>query len=255
MPIERPILNNIQNLPKKRRSMGSHQSASPQTTTWITPPHIGPALGLFDLDPCEHTKMPWRMARKGYTIHEDGLKEPWEGSVWLNPPYTTAGLPSWMDRMRQHSNGISLLSARTEIDVWHSYIWPYCLTLFFFKGRLWFYDENGKRGKTNAGAPSVLISYDERSADRIADSKLPGRHIPVNLQPIIVVGISPTWKSVVGIAIGRLNGEGALTQIYDLVEQIAPDKVAANGFYKEQIRKVLQEHFERIKKGVYSNGN
>jgi hypothetical protein len=238
---------------KKKDGMGSHQSAAAVTTTWITPPHIGPALGMFDLDPCEHTKMPWRLARDGFTIHENGLRQPWEGSVWLNPPYTTHGLGQWMDKMRSHEHGIALLSARTEIDTWHTYIWPFCFTIFWFKGRLWFYDENGQIGRTNAGAPSVLISYDAESADRIADSGLPGRHLPVNSQPIIIVGISPSWKSVIKIALNRTNRPASVKEVYDLVEQLAPDKCQNNAHWKEKVWQQLQEHSERISKGLYSN--
>jgi len=238
---------------KKKNGMGSHQSAAAVTTTWITPPHIGPALGLFDLDPCEHTKMPWRLARNGFTINDNGLRQRWEGSVWLNPPYTTHGLGQWMDKMRRHEHGIALLSARTEIDTWHTYIWPYCFTIFWFKGRLWFYDENGQVGRTNAGVPSVLISYDTESADRIADSGLPGRHLPVNSQPIIIVGVSPSWKSLIMIALNRTNGPASVKEIYDIVEQLAPDKCQNNVHWKEKIRQQLQEHSDRISKGFYSN--
>lgn len=234
------------------KGMSGHQSASPKSTTYITPPHIGPALGLFDLDPCEHTTMPWRMARRGYTINDNGLLQQWEGNVWMNPPYTTAEIRRWMAKLAAYGRGIALIHARTETFHFEKYVYPIADTIFHFYGRLYFHDETGKRLSANAGAPSVLISYGEENADRIADSGLKGKHLPVNAQVIVIVGISPSWSTVVASAIRRSNGTAALQTIYDLVELIAPDKVQRNHHYREKIRRTVQEQFERVGKGVYS---
>lgn len=77
------------------------------------------------------------------------------------------------------------------------------------------------------------------------------RHLFVNYTPVVVVGISPTWKSVVTIAVERIGGKADLTTIYDLVEQIAPDKTTKNKHFKEKIRQQLQLYFTRIGTGKW----
>jgi hypothetical protein len=59
---------------------------------WYTPPiYIEMArqvLGNIDLDPASnHIAQEWIQAKVYYTKEDDGLIQPWFGSVWLNPPY------------------------------------------------------------------------------------------------------------------------------------------------------------------------
>ena len=83
-------------------AMSSHQSAKPATETWFTPPAIIEALGgagSFDLDPCSHIDRPWPTARRHLTIEDNSLIVPWDGRVFLNPPYTTALIARFMARL------------------------------------------------------------------------------------------------------------------------------------------------------------
>lgn len=66
--------------------MKTYLSPEGATDTWITPKYITEALGHFDLDPCEHTEMPWRHADKGYTILDNGLVSEWGGEFGLTHP-------------------------------------------------------------------------------------------------------------------------------------------------------------------------
>jgi hypothetical protein len=50
----------------------------------------------------------------------------------------------------------------------------------------------------------------------------------------------------------KLNGTGALKDIYNMVERVAPDRIEKNPFYKEKIRQKLQKYFVRVEKGVYT---
>lgn len=237
------------------KGIGGHQSAKMISDTWLTPPEIITALGPFDLDPCAAPNMPWRTASRMLTVADDGLTHDWTGSrVWLNPPYGRE-IDRWMERMASHGDGIALIFARTETAMYFRYVWPKATSILFLEGRLFFYREDGIKAKANAGAPSVLIAYGTRNSDSISDSGIKGKHLPVNHTPVVVVGVSPTWRSVITIAVNRAGGEAQLSQIYDLVEQIAPDKTSQNQNYRAKIRQQLQYHFTRIAEGRYTNQN
>lgn len=233
------------------KGMSGHQSADSRTNEWLTPPEILRALGEFDLDPCAPVKRPWSIARHHFTIEDNGLAHEWFGRVWLNPPYSTELIKLFMKRMAGHHNGIALTFARTETEFFHKYVWPSCDSILFIEGRIAFHNTAGIKAKMTGGAPSCLIAYGEHNVDAIASSGIKGKHLLVNSVPIVIVGISPSWKSVVTIALSRLNGTAHLQAIYDVVELIAPDKIERNQFYKEKIRQTLQNYFTRINKGIY----
>lgn len=133
-----------------------------KTVIWLTPPDILKRLGRFDLDPCSAPRpRPWDTATHHFDgKNYDGLKEPWFGRVWLNPPYDTPAMTKFMRRMVDHKNGIALLFARTDTRVWQEWIFPYADSLFFIQGRIKFHLSDGRLA-WGAGAPSVLISYSE----------------------------------------------------------------------------------------------
>ena len=68
---------------------------------WLTPPAIIAALGEFDLDPCSPVIRPWDTAKTHFDIHADGLKQPWFGRVWMNPPYGDETF-IWMKKLADH---------------------------------------------------------------------------------------------------------------------------------------------------------
>lgn len=156
------------------KGMGGHQSASMMKDEWLTPREIIQSLGPFDLDPCSPVNRPWPTASRHFTIMDDGLSQPWEGKVWLNPPYGQH-TDSWLEKMADHGNGIALIFARTETETWFNWVWPKAHAVFFFAGRLFFHHVNGQRAKHNAGAPSALVAYGERNSNALAISSLRGK--------------------------------------------------------------------------------
>lgn len=234
--------------------IGGHQSAKMLTDEWLTPPEIIKALGSFDLDPCSPINRPWQTATKHYTVNDNGLLLPWEGRVWMNPPYGNK-LSAWLNKLALHGDGIALTFARTDTKAFHDYVFDFASSIFFFKKRLTFYDVNGNKGKYTGGAPSCLISYGKENLEAIGDANLSGRHLLINYTPVIVVGIDRTWKTVISISLDKLNGEASLKAIYEVVDRVAPEKVRKNENYKAKVRQVLQTYFIRVSKGQYSKVN
>lgn len=156
--------------------IGGHQSHTMIKDEWLTPPDLIKKLGEFDLDPCSPINRPWDTAKQHYTIHDNGLILPWHGVVWLNPPYGYQTV-TWLEKMVDHKNGMVLMFARTETDMFFRYVWDKADSLFFIRGRLYFHHVNGEKAKSNSGAPSVLIAYGEECNKRLKNLDLPGKYI------------------------------------------------------------------------------
>jgi hypothetical protein len=252
----------------KSKGIGGHQSARAKTVEYLTPPHILKALGQFDLDPCSPVLRPWDTAKKHYTIMDNGLVQPWEGRIWLNPPYG-GELEYWLKRMYDHNNGIALTFARTDTKkTFHRYVFSKATSMYHLEGRLTFlqnkYLLDPKTGQPvsivetvkcrhNSGGPSVLIAYGEYNSHILDTCGLPGFHAMLNLSRIIIVGFAPSWKLIIDMVITRLNGEAEVQQIYTVIERNFSHKLAKNKNYREKIRQQLQRYFIRKKRGVYSN--
>lgn len=159
-----------------QKGIGGHQATRGLTDDWITPKHILNVLGEFDLDPCASITQPWPTAKTQYTIMDNGLLLPWQGRIWLNPPYASDGA-IWIMRLAQHGDGVALIFARTETDAWFRWIWNEAHSVLFLHGRLHFHRPNGERSKHNAGAPSALVAYGTRNARTLALCGLPGKVI------------------------------------------------------------------------------
>ncbi len=157
-------------------SMFGHELSEDPTTTWLTPPSLLRSLGEFDLDPCTPIDMPWKTAKQRYTKIDDGLVKPWEGRIWLNPPYGKELRP-WMRKMARHGNGIALIFSRTETDVWFDYVWPKHDAILFILGRINFHKPDGEKARRNAGAGSALIAYGKGNAEILKQSRIPGHLI------------------------------------------------------------------------------
>lgn len=160
------------------RGMSGHQATVGRSMEWYTPPAVFEALGLeFDLDPASPGAdvVPWVPARRHMTEDDDGLRSPWEGRVWLNPPYG-GEVYRWMGRMAAHRDGIALVFARTETR-WAQLAIGVCDAVCFMAGRLNFTPGDPSfvaknRTNSSAGAPSMLLAYGSVCAEAVARSGL-----------------------------------------------------------------------------------
>lgn len=267
-------------------SIGSHHSAAPGSTTWLTPPHILDALGgwqSFDLDPCAAPlPRPWPTA-KAMNAREDanGLMIRWTGRVWLNPPYTTGEVDQWLARMAEHGSGVSLLFARTETETFHRRIWEQASGLLFLEGRLhfhiptapapercssrgaeheWFaYDPSKPKSlacrycgmaKDNAGAPSVLCAYGADDLDRLAAAELDGHFVPLRFARFaLVAAMDRSWAELMRDWLARQRGPVSVSDAYRYFAR--HPKAKANRHWREKVRQKLAYVGERIGRDSY----
>jgi hypothetical protein len=83
------------------RPVQAHRRDLGGTDVWLTPPSLLDALGPFDLDPCAASEpRPWPTAAEHYTADVDGLRQPWHGRCWVNPPYSDN--EPWLSRLADH---------------------------------------------------------------------------------------------------------------------------------------------------------
>ena len=100
----------------------SQEQTESTSDDYYTPRWVFDALGLhFDLDvasPPGGTHVP---CRRYFTQADDGLGQPWEGRVWMNPPFSNTA--PWAERWLDHGNGVALLP--TSRARWFSAIWEH----------------------------------------------------------------------------------------------------------------------------------
>ena len=156
----------------RRKGIGGHTTPNAGATDdWLTPPWVLAALGPFDLDPCPSLPQPWPTAAR--VLPARGLFLPWEGRVFLNPPYGPQ-LGRWLRRLADHGDGIAICFARTETRAFFGAVWGRASALLFVRGRLHFHRPDGTEAAGNAGGPSVLIAYGARNAEALRTCGIPG---------------------------------------------------------------------------------
>lgn len=151
-----------------------YQKSDISSDKWYTPPDLVAKLGPFDLDPCSPNNLPWKLADKFYSLEngEDGLALPWEGRIWLNPPYSCWG--KFLEKLSNHNNGISLIFARTETKSFFDFIWNKADSILFIKRRIKFIKSDFS-GSGSSTAPSVLIAYGANNTAALENSGIEGK--------------------------------------------------------------------------------
>jgi hypothetical protein len=147
-----------------------------------TPSHIFEGLGVtFDLDPCAPPDFaPCKLySKRSYVLSfgMDGLVLPWEGFVWLNPPWTRGEKRRWIMRLKEHGNGIALVRGGVD-SAWLHDAKPN--SLFLLRGRVKYLRPDGlsdrprKGGATGGFEPSMLLGFGERAVEVLSKTKLEG---------------------------------------------------------------------------------
>lgn len=130
---------------------------SSKTVEWSTPDDVYRKLDSefhFDLDVCsthENAK-----CERHFTVEDDGLSQPWEGTCWVNPPYAKNVMSKWVKKAYESSlqgaTVVCLIPSRTDTAMWHDY----CMKgeIRFIRGRLKF-----GGSKDSAPFPSAIVIF------------------------------------------------------------------------------------------------
>lgn len=133
---------------------------SSRSEMWETPQDLFDALNEefhFTLDVCataENAK-----CRTYYTEEQDGLKQPWTGVCWCNPPYGK-NVAAWVEKASQvDGTCVVLIPARTDTRWFHDWALGKA-EIRFVKGRLKF-----GGSKVPAPFPSLILVYRNERKD------------------------------------------------------------------------------------------
>ena len=163
----------VNNNPMKEIQTTHNKAGVVSSDEYYTPHEIIDSLGEFDTDPCSPSNPHWRTAKKIFTKEDDGLQKPWEGRVWLNPPYSAPLFGEFMKRMAEHGNGIALVVPKFGTRIFREYVFPYCTGIYILRDRIKFFDQNWQQQRSPI-CQSVLIAYTQSDYDAILSSGLSG---------------------------------------------------------------------------------
>ena len=129
------------------------------TSLWETPANLFKRLDEefhFTLDVCalkENAK-----CKRFFSPEKDGLKQPWAGACWMNPPYGRE-IGKWMEKaFNEAEKGalvVCLVPARPDTEWWHK---------FALRGEIRFLRGRLKFGNAKSGAPfpSAVIIFRQK---------------------------------------------------------------------------------------------
>lgn len=152
--------------------MAEHEPCIGTSDEWYTPPEMLSALGeVFDLDPCSPGAGHWVPASKVFTQQDDGLRQPWDGFVFMNPPFGGRnGHVPWLEKFLAHGNGIAIVRAYTSAGWFHDHA-VRAEAMLFPRGKTQFVRPDGSIGKS-PGHGVVLLAMGERAKAALKRSGL-----------------------------------------------------------------------------------
>jgi len=141
---------------RKRRRRSVHFRSN--TDNWATPPEVFEDLDrefAFTLDVCASESN--AKCERFYTRADDGLRQPWSGVCWMNPPYGRT-IGKWVKRAQEAAAGgatvVCLLPARTDTAWWHDHVAEHATEIRFLRGRLKF-----GGAENSAPFPSAIVVF------------------------------------------------------------------------------------------------
>ena len=130
---------------------------------WNTPQDFFDMLNTefrFTLDPCATHKS--AKCENYYTVEDHGLRQPWEGAVFVNPPFSQLSHKPWVRKCWQAAQkGATvalLIPVRSDTAYWHDWVMR-ASELRFVRGRVSFVREDGRPGSTPPFPCVVAVFY------------------------------------------------------------------------------------------------
>jgi hypothetical protein len=146
---------------------------SKRNDRWLTPPEVVEALGEFDLDPCG---APGHVLAKTTYLQEfgdDGLRDPWFGRVWLNPPYGRT-MRAWVERLVEHGTGTALIPVAAGTKLWQEVVFLEASAVHFYRHRIKFLRRDGEHDAMVSPQASAIVAFGDDDASALIRSGLPG---------------------------------------------------------------------------------
>ena len=143
---------------------------------WYTPEKytelVREVLGDIDLDPASCSEANTKVnAHVYYSAAEgrNGLREPWPGRVYLNPPYGRKVISEWIEKaLSEFDRGTTeelIICINNATDTqWFAELWD--ASLCFVQGRIRFW---GPHNKTDSPAHGTVFAYFGAHSQRFAE--------------------------------------------------------------------------------------
>lgn len=167
--------------PTDQRAQQFGVMVSSETNEWYTPAHIidlaREVLGEIDLDPASCADANRTIRASAYYDQDlNGLAQPWEGRVWLNPPYGKTGGRSnqdiWAEKLIAEYEGgntdAAMLLVKAALGyAWFERLW-YAYPTCFVRERLYFTAEDGSGdGQAKAATAILYFGRDVKTFKRV----------------------------------------------------------------------------------------
>jgi len=147
---------------------------SSESDEWFTPAELIDAarevMGSIDTDPASHYEANRRHvhATIWYSKNQDGLRtdNPWNGNVWLNPPYGRGegSAKDFIDRLVNElklgtvTQAITCLNIASSTANWFLPVWKHASIHLVYLGRPDFWLPNNEQS-TNSPSKGIILSY------------------------------------------------------------------------------------------------
>lgn len=140
--------------------------------SWGTPDYILDEvrrdIGQIYTDPASNEAAQQRVRARvwygpGSPHGEDGLVEPWEGAVWLNPPYGKGLVMPFVNKLCWHQNSFAALVNLDPSTVWFNILAERSTYIIMLHDRVAFINpETGEPVKGNPRPQAILTDVEPR---------------------------------------------------------------------------------------------